>query len=221
VTAARQRAAADYLGEAYGVSQRRAGRVLGRPRSTLRFGPKNRSAQAVPLVQGQAAAWPASTRGGPLKWLSLVDEYTRECLALHVGRLVSGADVRRVLARVVGRRGGADAHPQRQRRGVYWRGAESVVAGAGGGGDPGGAGEPLGERLHRVVPQPLPGRVPGGRGVRDGAGREGARGVVRREYNTIRPHSSLGYGNAQALQRRMRPWPAWSTAKKKAEILDP
>jgi putative transposase len=43
--------------------------------------------------------------GGALKWLTLVDEYTRECLALHVGRLVSGADVRRVLARVVGRRG--------------------------------------------------------------------------------------------------------------------
>src|SRR5262249_9671114 len=37
--------------------------------------------------------------GGALKWLTLVDEYPRECLAWHVGRLVSGADVRRVLAR--------------------------------------------------------------------------------------------------------------------------
>jgi putative transposase len=40
--------------------------------------------------------------GGPLKWLTLVDEYTRECLALHVDRAVNGADERRVLGRVVG-----------------------------------------------------------------------------------------------------------------------
>ena len=43
--------------------------------------------------------------GGTLKWLSLVDEYTRECLALCVGETVTGADVRRILARVIGRRG--------------------------------------------------------------------------------------------------------------------
>ena len=43
--------------------------------------------------------------GGALKWLSLVDEYTRECLALAVGVTATGADVRRVLARVIGRRG--------------------------------------------------------------------------------------------------------------------
>jgi putative transposase len=44
--------------------------------------------------------------GGSLKWLSLVDEYTRECLALHVGTTMTGVDVRRVFARVIGRRGG-------------------------------------------------------------------------------------------------------------------
>jgi transposase InsO family protein len=43
--------------------------------------------------------------GGALKWLTLVDEYTRECLALHVDRAVNGADVRRGLGRVIGRRG--------------------------------------------------------------------------------------------------------------------
>jgi putative transposase len=43
--------------------------------------------------------------GGPLKWLTLVDEYTRELLALHVGTSVAGIDVRRILARVIGRRG--------------------------------------------------------------------------------------------------------------------
>jgi putative transposase len=43
--------------------------------------------------------------GGPLKWLTLADEYTRECLTLHVDSSMTGADVRRVLARVIGWRG--------------------------------------------------------------------------------------------------------------------
>ena len=46
-----------------------------------------------------------TTEGGTLKWLTLVDEYTRECLALYVDRAVTGVDARRVLARVVGQRG--------------------------------------------------------------------------------------------------------------------
>jgi len=39
--------------------------------------------------------------GRPLKWLTLVDEYTRECLALEVGRGMTAAAVCTVLARVV------------------------------------------------------------------------------------------------------------------------
>jgi transposase InsO family protein len=46
-----------------------------------------------------------TTSGGTLKWLTLVDEYTRECLTLYVAVRISGADVRSVLARVVGWRG--------------------------------------------------------------------------------------------------------------------
>ena len=42
--------------------------------------------------------------GRPLKWLTLVDEYTRECLVLHAVEL-TGADVRRIMAQVIGRRG--------------------------------------------------------------------------------------------------------------------
>jgi putative transposase len=46
------------------------------------------------------------TAGGrPLKWLTLVDEYTRECLVLHASGSLNGAEVRRILARVIGRRG--------------------------------------------------------------------------------------------------------------------
>ena len=40
-------------------------------------------------------------RGRPLKWLSLVDEYTRECLALEVERSMTAWDVVDVIRQVV------------------------------------------------------------------------------------------------------------------------
>jgi putative transposase len=181
VTATQQRAAADYLGKSFGVSQRRAGRVLGLARSTLRYRRRQRLGEPALIGELRRLArrhprwgykrmharlvkkgWSVNRKrvrrlwnelglrrpaprkkpkktglkpgssanscvnqpalfkndvwtydfvadrtidGGSLKWLTLVDEYTRECLALHVDRSVTGADVRRVLARVIGRRG--------------------------------------------------------------------------------------------------------------------
>jgi transposase InsO family protein len=181
VTTTQQRAAADYLVQAYAVSQRRASRILGRARSTLRYCRRQRSGEEA-LIRGlrrlakRHPRWgykrmrarlvhqgwrvnikrvrrlwnelglrrpqrrkkprklgpkPGSSAnscvqqparfkndvwtydfladrtaaGGTLKWLTLVDEYTRECLALHVAGSLTGEDVRRVLARVIGRRG--------------------------------------------------------------------------------------------------------------------
>jgi putative transposase len=46
-----------------------------------------------------------TTDGGPLKWFTLVDEYTRECLALEVRRGMPAKAVRAVLAEVVRQRG--------------------------------------------------------------------------------------------------------------------
>jgi putative transposase len=46
-----------------------------------------------------------TTDGRPLKWFTLVDEYTRECLALEVGRGMTAKEVRAVLVGVVARRG--------------------------------------------------------------------------------------------------------------------
>src|SRR5512135_2405834 len=176
-----QRAAADYLGENYGISQRRIGRVMGRSRSTLRYCRTPRAGEPAltreikrlarrhprygyrrvhatlirrgwtvnlkrvrrlwnelgrrrPLRLRKAkklgpkpgvsvnscVAQPArfkndvctcdfihdrASDGRPLKWLTLVDEYTRECLVLHAEASMTGADVRRIVARVVGRRG--------------------------------------------------------------------------------------------------------------------
>jgi hypothetical protein len=61
VTAAQQRATADYLRETYRISQRRASRVLGRARSTIRYQRRQRFGEDA-LIKALR--------------LSLVDEYT-------------------------------------------------------------------------------------------------------------------------------------------------
>jgi putative transposase len=176
-----QRAAADFLSERFSISQRRACRVLGRSRSTVRYRRKQRADEPAltkeikrlarrhprygyrmvhalliregwsvnlkrvrrlwnslglrrpvrlrkPVKLGpkpgtsanSCVAQPARFKndvwtcdlvhdrtadGRPLKWLTLVDEYTRECLALHADESIKGPDVRRIVARVIGRRG--------------------------------------------------------------------------------------------------------------------
>jgi putative transposase len=131
--------------------------------------------------------------GGTLKWLTLVDEYTRECLALHVDRTVNGADVRRVLARVVGRRGA----PQRIRSD---NGSEFIC-------------EALRQWLPQKGTEPIPvaPASPWENGFSESfnsrfrdeflemeefenvpdAREKGE--WYRREYNTVRPHSALDY----------------------------
>jgi transposase InsO family protein len=269
VTATQQRAAAEYLRQGYDVSQRRAGRVLGRARSTLRHAPRDRSGDE-PLIKAirrlarrhlrwgyrrvharlEKLGWTVNLKkvhrlwrelglrrkarrrpqnklgpkpgtsanscanqparykndvrtydfiadrtadGRTLEWLTLVDEYTRECLALEVGYALAGADVRRVLGRVVGRRGA----PGRIRSD---NGSEFIC-----------------EALRGWLPvkgtKPLP--VVPGRPRENGFiesfnsrlrdefleveefesvpdAREKGR-WFRREFNTIRPHSSIGY----------------------------
>lgn len=46
-----------------------------------------------------------TTSGSTLKWLSIVDEYTRECLALKVDRSITSEDVLDTLAELFARRG--------------------------------------------------------------------------------------------------------------------
>lgn len=269
MTAAQQRAAAAYLGEHYAVTERRAGRVLGRSRSTLRYQPAARPGEAA-LVRAvrrlarrhprfgyrriharlRKLGWSVNLKrvrrlwlalglrrpvrlrkakklgpkpgssansctqqparfkndvwtydfiadrtagGGTLKWLSLVDEFTRECLALHAAAALTGGDVRRVLARVIGRRGA----PTRIRSD---NGGEFICAA-------------LVDWLPQVGAQPIPvaPASPWENGfiesfhsrLRDEflereefASVPDARAKAawfRREYNTVRPHSALGY----------------------------
>ena len=264
-----QRAAADYLGEHYGISQRRIGRVMGRSRSTLRYRRKpaadepvlareiRRLARRHPrygyrrihamLVRrgwsvnlkrvrrlwnelglkrpvrlrkprklgpkpgtsvNSCAAQPSRFKGDvwtrdfirdrtadgrPLKWLTLVDEYTRECLVLHAAGSMTGADVRRVVARVVGRRGA----PRRIRSD---NGSEFVcealtgwLKGEGSVPIPVAAGRPWEngyiESFHSRLRDEFLERT-----EFESAADARAKGSwYRREYNAVRPHSSLGY----------------------------
>lgn len=179
VTAAQRRQAVRQLQETFGVSQRRACRVLGQPRSTQRQTPKTSQEEERLLrrmleLVGQHPRWgyrritvllrregwrvnrkrvyrlwrkeglkvprkqrkkrrlghsgnscvrrPAEHKdhvwtwdflhdrtsdGRPLKWLTLIDEYTRECLALEVARGMTAEAVKAVLAGVVRERGAA------------------------------------------------------------------------------------------------------------------
>jgi len=131
--------------------------------------------------------------GRTLKWLVIVDEYTRECLALFVAYSVTGADVRRVLAQVIGRRGA----PRRIRSD---NGSEFIC-------------EALRSWLPQAGTEPIP-VAPGSPWENgyvesfnsrfrdeflnqeefesDQDAREKG-GWWRREYNKVRPHSSLDY----------------------------
>jgi putative transposase len=177
VTADQRRQAVRHLRERFGVSERRACRVLGQHRSTQRQRPQAKDgeqrlvARILELVRqhpryGYRRVWallrregwrvnrkrvhrlwrqqglkvprkqrkkrrlgssanscvrrPArhkdhvwawdflhdrTTNGGPLKWFTLVDEYTRECLALEVRRGMTARAVSAALAGVVRERG--------------------------------------------------------------------------------------------------------------------
>lgn len=131
--------------------------------------------------------------GGPLKWLTMVDEYTRECLVLHADDSLTGPEVRRIVAGVIGRRGA----PTRIRSD---NGSEFICAA-------------LTNWLPRVGTEPIP--VAAGRPWENGyiesfhsrlrdeflertefedVADARAKGAwYRREYNNVRPHSSLGY----------------------------
>jgi putative transposase len=269
VTASQQRACAAYLRETYSISERKAGQVLGRSRSTLRYRPASREGD-LPLLKAikrlarkhprwgyrrihvllGRQGWTVSLKrvrrlwresnlqrpvrrrrpdklgpkrgssanscanrparfkddvwtydfvadrtasGKPLRWLTLVDEYTKECLALHVGGSVTGQDVRSVLARVIGRRGAP--------RSVRSDNGSEFVCEALTGWLPGKGAEPIpvapGSPWENGVGESFNSRFRDEFLEReefedDGDAKEKG-GWFKREYNTVRPHSSLGY----------------------------
>ena len=131
--------------------------------------------------------------GRALKWLTLVDEYTRECLVLHAAGTMTGPDVRRILARVIGRRGA----PKRIRSD---NGSEFICAaltdwlpGVGAKSIPVAAGSPWEngyiESFHSRLRDEFMERTE----FETVADARAKGSWFRREYNAVRPHSSLGY----------------------------
>jgi putative transposase len=264
-----QRAAADYVGEKYDISQRRICRILGRSRSVLRYrrtrqsdepalnreikrlarrhprlgyrmihallvrqgwtinvkrvrrlwielGLKRpvrlRKARKLRVKPGTSAnscvnqptrfkndVWTCDfifgrTAGGrPLKWLTLVDEYTRECLVLHPATSIAGADVRRIMARVVGRRGAPTRIRSDNGSEFICQSLLNWLPGVGTKPIPVAAGSPWQngyiESFHSRLRDEFLERVE----FDDVADARAKASWYRREYNAVRPHSSLSY----------------------------
>jgi putative transposase len=269
VTATEQRAAADYLAEAYRISERRASRVLGRARSTIRYRPRQREGEVLlirairrlarrhrrygykrihaRLVQqgwrvnrkcvrrlwnelglrqrkprakpkkggprpgssaNSCANQPAGFKndvwtydfvadrtsdGQPLKWLTLVDEYTRECLALHVARSIAGTDVRNVLARVIGRRGAPTRLRSDNGSEFICQALQGWLPEAGTKSIPVAPGSPWENGFIESFNSRFRDEFLNGEEFESVLDARAKGASWRREYNTIRPHSSLDY----------------------------
>jgi transposase InsO family protein len=132
--------------------------------------------------------------GRSLKWLSIVDEYTRECLALEARRGMIAEDIRSILAEVAARRGGPPCR-MRSDNGPEFA-AEVVRSWLGGTGSGALYVAPASpwqngyaESFHSKVRDEF-------LNLEEFESEPQARAsgaLWKEEYNTERPHSSLGY----------------------------
>jgi putative transposase len=128
--------------------------------------------------------------GSSLKWLTRVDEYTRECLTIRVSSRMQGADVRRVLAHVIGQHGaprrirsdnGSEFICEALQGWLPSRGTESLLVAPGSPWE----NESFNSRLRDEFLN--------GEEFESVADAKAKASWWRREYNRVRPHSSLGY----------------------------
>jgi putative transposase len=171
-----------------------------RRRKPNKLGPKKRGSSVNSIVNRPARfkndVWTydfvadRTASGKPLRWLTLVDEYTKECLALHVAGSVTGQDVRSVLARVIGRRGaprsmrsdnGSEFVCEALAGWLPTQGTESIQVAPGSPWE-NGVGESFNSRFRDEFLE---------REEFEDAKEKGR--WFKREYNTVRPHSSLDY----------------------------
>jgi len=134
-----------------------------------------------------------TTSGRSLKWLSIVDEYTRECLALVVARSMTAEDVLDVIAELFVVRGvpghlrsdnGPEFIARALRRWLEWTDAKTLYIAPGAPWENGYA-----ESFHSRLRDEL-------LNVEEFANLAEARVLAERwqlEYNHRRPHSALGY----------------------------
>ena len=134
------------------------------------------------------------TSGGrPLKWLTLVDEYTRECLVLHADASLKGADVQQIVSRVIGRRGAPTRIRSDNGSEFICEALTGWLVGVGAKPIPVATGSPWEngyiESFHSRLRDEFLEREEF-ESVADARARAK---WFRREYNTVRPHSSLSY----------------------------
>jgi putative transposase len=131
--------------------------------------------------------------GGALKWLTLVDEYTRECLVLHAAGSMMGADVRRILARVIGRRGAPTRIRSDNGSEFICEALTGWLPGVGVKSIPVAKASPWQngyiESFHSRLRDEFMERIE----FETVADAQEKGSWFRREYNAVRPHSSLGY----------------------------
>jgi putative transposase len=94
----------------YRLWRRQGLKVPRRKKKKRRLGHKeNGCVRHQALARNHVWAWDfihdRTADGRPLKWLSVVDEYTRECVALEVARSMSAKRVTEILAEVIRGRG--------------------------------------------------------------------------------------------------------------------
>ena len=137
--------------------------------------------------------------GRPLKWLSLVDEFTRECLLLEVARSITAADVVALVSEVMAIRGvprhirsdnGPEFIARALREFLDAAGVQTLYI------EPGSPWENgYAESFHsRLRDELLDAEVFDG--LRDA---KGLASSWKNEYNHRRPHSSLGYRTPAAF----------------------
>ena len=170
-------------------------------RKTRRAGTPSASPQRVNQRWSMDFVSDALASGRSFRNLTLVDDFTRECLAIEVDTSLGGARVRRVLERVVAERGGPEAilsdnGPQFQSRAVEAWTLEAKVS-------------------HDFIE---PGKPVQNAFIESFNGRfreeclnthwfphladaQGKIAAWREDYNTQRPHSSLGYQTPREFAR--------------------
>src|SRR3954447_9238381 len=177
-------------------------KLAGKPARIKPRRPHGRDANACHLrpSRGKCDVWTwdfifdRTSDGRSLKWLSLVDEYTRECLALEARRGMTAEEIRVILAEVAARRGGPP-HRVRSDNGPEFA-AEVVrgwLEGTGSGALYVAPASPwqnsYAESFHSKLRDEFLDRE-----EFESEPQSRALGALwKEEYNTERPHSSLGY----------------------------
>jgi transposase InsO family protein len=132
--------------------------------------------------------------GRSLKWLSIVDEYTRECLALEARRGMTAEDIRTILAEVAARRGGPPCR-MRSDNGPEFVAevVKSWLEGAASGALYVAPGSPWQNGYAESFQSKVRDEFFDGEEFESEPQARALGALWKEEYNTERPHSSLGY----------------------------